>query len=387
MKVLFCFLDMLRPDLLSLYGNKYYSNVDKYLEQLGGTVFLNCYTPGPDTPRSTACMITGLYPKKNGCNARVKYPEFFLKEDVDNLFNLLVKNNIKLHFYLDKYNRDIGFLPKGFNKEEYIKGSDLIIQEYLKFFKPEENSFNFFYFPDFHNVVMDNAYSLKTPKKGLNKIYDILKILDNNIDYTEFDYIFFVSDHGYTLKTDLKKNVLDSHRSKIFLFIHKKGDTCITYNNKLCSTLDFLLTITKLFEVPSIITEGYDLFSEKQREYVLLEDHSDFSVNIHQSIEKYGVITPTNKYFTDVSGGWVSDDKDFTQSKKEYYEKLLQDNMTDYDKNRFLFERLQFYKRFPLVIYNSDGTLRKKSLKLRIKESKVFKLVRKIIYPLLRIFI
>lgn len=383
MKVLFCFLDMLRPDLLSLYGNQNCSDVDNFFKKLGGTVYLNCYTPGPDTPRSTTCMLTGMYPKDNGCNARVKYPEFFLN-NCETFLDVLNNNSININIYLDKYNRDIGFLPKGFNCEKYTKGSDLIIQNYLKQLSIEPNSFSFFYFPDFHNVVMDNAYSSATPKKGLKKINEILNILSENIALSDFDYIFFISDHGYTLKTDSKKNILDSHRSKVFLFVHKKGDETINFNHKLCSTLDFSITITKLFGLTSKENEGIDLFSDKAHDYVLLEDHSDFSVNIHQTIEKYGIITPSNKYFTDVSGKWISDDKDFSMEKQTYYENLLKNKMSDYEKNRFLYERLQFYNRFPLVKYNSDGTLRKKSIKLRIKQSSFIKNLKKFLYPLVR---
>ena len=82
MKILLCFIDMLRPDLLNLYGNRFVSQVDLFFEKLGGTVYRNCYTPGPDTPRSTACILTGCYPKKNGCDARVKYPKYFLKKNI-----------------------------------------------------------------------------------------------------------------------------------------------------------------------------------------------------------------------------------------------------------------------------------------------------------------
>lgn len=387
MKVLFCFLDMLRPDLLSLYGNKNHSTVDSFFEKLGGQVFTNCYTPGPDTPRSTACMLTGLYPNENGCNARVKYPEFFLKENVKTFFDYLQLNNIKIKIYLDKYNRDIGFLPKGYNNDEYVQGSDSIIQEYLSNYQSNDNSFTFLYFPDFHNVVMDNAYSFETPKKGLKKVNEILTILDNKISFNEYDYTFFVSDHGYTLKKDNKKHVLDSHRSRVLLFIHKKNDNNITYINKLCSTIDFSVTILNLYGVNQIKTEGIDLFTKDEHEYILLEDHSDFSVNIHQCIEKYAVITKTSKYFTDVSGKWSTNDVNFSKEKQTYFEKLLKDKMTDYEKNCFLYERLQFYNRFPFVKYNSDGTLRKKSLKLRIKQSKFFEILKKIMYPFVRYFI
>lgn len=387
MKILFCFLDMLRADLLKIYGNDTKSLVDDFFYELGGTVYTNCYTPGPDTPRSSTCMFTGQYPKINGCNARVKYPEFFLNENIDNIFNTFENNNIKIHIYLDKYNRDIGFLPKGFNDEKFTYGSDFVIQDYLKTFDPEDNSFSFLYFPDFHNVVMDNAYSSVTPKKGLKKINDILMILKNNITFEDFDYIFFISDHGYTLKKDKGKNVLDSQRSRILLFVHKKNDTSIDYNDKLCSTLDFFTTFANLFDLQEPKNEGIDLFSENEHEYVLLEDHSDFSVNVHQCIEKYGIITKNHKYFTDITGKWYHNDSNFTDEKKKKFESLLKEKMTDYEKNSFLYERLQFYERFETVKYNSDGTLRRKSFKRRFKTSKLFSFFRFILYPFLRFFI
>ncbi|ERJ97763.1 hypothetical protein HMPREF0860_0469 [Treponema socranskii subsp. socranskii VPI DR56BR1116 = ATCC 35536] len=384
MKILLCFIDMLRPDLLNLYGNRFVSQVDLFFEKLGGTVYRNCYTPGPDTPRSTACILTGCYPKKNGCDARVKYPKYFLKKNISTFLDVLKDNGIALKFYLDRYNVDIGFLPQGFYTDENLCGSDLVIQDYLDKFTVKEDSFNFFYFPDFHNTVMDMDYSEKTPQIGLKKLYCILNILTEKLDFSNFDYCIFLSDHGYRLKRDMHKNLLDSYRSRIFLFVHKKGDEKIIYSDKLKSTLDIAPMIAQLYTGKEFKCDGMNLLSEYEHEYVLLEDHADFSVKLNQSIERYGVITPSGKYFTDCSGCWEYSGAVLSSDMQKYFTSLLENNMTQYKENEFLFERLQFYKKNIYLKYNSDGTLRRKSLKLRFKESVFFGWIKKVTYPIVK---
>lgn len=80
MKILMLFVDMLGADYLNI-GNKRCrsGSMDRLLESLGGTFFERCYTPAPDTPRSSACMWSGVYPKENGCNNRLKYPGRYLQ--------------------------------------------------------------------------------------------------------------------------------------------------------------------------------------------------------------------------------------------------------------------------------------------------------------------
>lgn len=74
MKILFVFTDMLRPNLLKSYNSKIKNKgpLDDFIESFGGTLFKNCYTPAPDTPRSLGCLHSGLYPNKNGCDTRIR---------------------------------------------------------------------------------------------------------------------------------------------------------------------------------------------------------------------------------------------------------------------------------------------------------------------------
>ena len=71
---------MIRVDHLSLYNdNMEKTSLDLFFENLGGTILTNCYTPAPDTPRSIACLQSGLLPYLNGCDSRVKWPRYFMK--------------------------------------------------------------------------------------------------------------------------------------------------------------------------------------------------------------------------------------------------------------------------------------------------------------------
>ena len=75
MKILTIFADMIRPNRLSTFNDclKEDTPIDTKLKMLGGTVYTNCFTPGPDTPRSTATFLTGVDPYLNGCNTRLKW--------------------------------------------------------------------------------------------------------------------------------------------------------------------------------------------------------------------------------------------------------------------------------------------------------------------------
>ena len=81
MRVLFLFIDMLRPNRYGLYNQKLENNkIDNAIIELGGTLYTNCFSPAPDTPRSMASFYTGLSPIENGCNTRVKWPSKFFKQ-------------------------------------------------------------------------------------------------------------------------------------------------------------------------------------------------------------------------------------------------------------------------------------------------------------------
>ena len=63
MRILALFLDMIGGEYINICNPEEKStSFDKLIRDIGGKVYTNCYTPAPDTPRSSACMWTGVYP-------------------------------------------------------------------------------------------------------------------------------------------------------------------------------------------------------------------------------------------------------------------------------------------------------------------------------------
>ena len=55
--------------------------IDTFIEELGGVLFANTFTPAPDTPRSIAAFFTGRDPELNGCDKFSKWPLYYLNKE------------------------------------------------------------------------------------------------------------------------------------------------------------------------------------------------------------------------------------------------------------------------------------------------------------------
>ena len=65
MKIMMIFIDMFRANILNMFNdNAPYTNIDNLFEQWGGTIYTNCYTPAPDTPRSNGMPMVWPVPEK-----------------------------------------------------------------------------------------------------------------------------------------------------------------------------------------------------------------------------------------------------------------------------------------------------------------------------------
>jgi hypothetical protein len=121
MEILLFFIDMIRVDRLGIYNtSKTTTLIDEFLENLGGSVYLNCYTPAPpapDTPRSLACMQTGLYLYFNGCDTRIKWPSFYIKDEIKTIFDFYIENDFNVNFYITKQDYQVGALKCSDNKQ------------------------------------------------------------------------------------------------------------------------------------------------------------------------------------------------------------------------------------------------------------------------------
>ena len=88
MRILLVFIDMVRVDHLKTYNSDAKECcLDRRLAEIGGTIYTRCFSPGPDTPRSMACMQSGLYPFFNGCSTRIRWPFYFLKEGISTIWD------------------------------------------------------------------------------------------------------------------------------------------------------------------------------------------------------------------------------------------------------------------------------------------------------------
>lgn len=311
--------------------------LDILLKKIGGTFYSRCYTPAPDTPRSSACMWTGEYPKRNGCDNRLKYPKRFLKTDAD-FWHLLQKEGYTFNIYMRETDVQIGTLPSGF--ESYVKCGTL--DSYLDGLHIEERSLTFFYFHDLHSYLDSHGYTLKQLHKGLDFLTSLIKSIFEKLDPEQFDYIILFSDHGFRFEGQGNPHLIDDDRVKTTMFLRKKGDQGFTINEELRSNLDVCPTILEIAGIPvppgmagkSLLGTGH--------EYILIEDHDDFSVRLSQSVEHWAVFTGNNKYWLECSGKWEMDAEDEAFDKVEF-EKEITEKMNDYLMNRRLWDALHIY--------------------------------------------
>ena len=152
MKIMTIFIDMISGEKLNLCNsNAERTELDDFIEKFGGTLYANCYTPAPDTPRSAGCMWTGLYPKENGCKYRTRYPMFYMDEEKENIWSVLKKQNYNIQAFMRAPTLATGVLPKCVEENVYPDGNDL--DGFLDSIRLQDNTFIMIYLPDFHTYL------------------------------------------------------------------------------------------------------------------------------------------------------------------------------------------------------------------------------------------
>lgn len=302
MKILVVFIDMVRVDHLHTYNPKAKTSlIDKLLERLGGTVFTRCYSPGPDTPRSLACMQTGLYPHFNGCDTRIKWPKFFVKDEITTIWDHAVIEGWKVNLCCNKNESQIGFfkykesshIRHFYTPEEYMKGSDF-----------SDHSISFFGIPDMHTAITDyNAtdYAFQKGDEIVNMYFEKF-ITDEYL--SQFDYVVVFSDHGCQMVSESRQmkstlELLDDGRNQLLMMVHKKGEKGITKDERLASITDLFATLEGLIGC-SDFRQGYSLLDKPCRSITHVEDHQDFKVYPEIMIKQWRVISNAFDIRTDV---------------------------------------------------------------------------------------
>lgn len=359
MKILAVFVDMLGADYLKVANvNTAQTEIDKLLTDIGGTFYTNCYTPAPDTPRSFACMWSGLYPKDNGCDNRLKYPGKFLKTQ-NHVWSMLEKKGYQLNVFMKDAESIIGTLPASYDKYTVGKPFD----QYIAELDIEENSFTFLCFPDLHSILDNYGYTKNVLKRGTAFVAGMLRRFFEKYQVDTFDYILFFSDHGFRYECEKRDYLLDTDRIRTSMFIRKKGDSVLKTDTKLCSNLDFYPTICEMVgeSIPNNI-DGKSILSSAQ-EYVLLEDHQNFSVELGQTIEHWGVVLKSGIYRLECSGQWSENALRNTTFDCDFWTELIATKMNNYKENHKLWQAQHIYdgNKTNYRLY-SDGTPMKKGI-------------------------
>ncbi|RKM54432.1 hypothetical protein D6853_12965 [Butyrivibrio sp. X503] len=342
MRSLVIFADMLGGEYINLCnGEMPYADIDEFLERLGGTVYTNCYTPAPDTGRSSACMWTGYYPKKNHCDHRLKYPRYYLNDEIDNIWKRMEEAKYRVNVFADSLVVEDGLFPISSNMHIYSDG----IADFLNNAEIQDNTLCFFYLPDIHVVLNELGYSAHAYKEGVTELLRGLNCIFEKYDVKEkFDYVIILSDHGFRLSDKMYKNVLYRDRTHTYIQLWKKGDTGIEFDDKLRSNLDLYPTIYELegWNLKEQI-DGVSLLDKNGHSYILMEDHENFYPSVSQGICAWGVITESGVHH------WIgADDIWNDESKEESFDEIffideIQKKMCDYQRQKEIFEYAQIY--------------------------------------------
>lgn len=357
MKLLLIFIDMLRPNLLyTTNGKKGESHrVDHFFERIGGTIYTNCYTPAPDTPRSIASMWTGCYPKNNGCDKRIKWPGYYLNSH-SHLLSSFMSAGYQINTYTNPGERKAGLLPRSY---EVIGNynEEIGIANFLENLMLEEKSITFISLSDLHWVMDDWGYHNRSLQRGYDVLGDILETVEANLDLSQFDETVIFSDHGFKLHSELgindKYELVNEDRTQTFLLYKKKGQSEINYCNRLTSIMDIFPTLLKAANLEEVHCDGLSLDVDEGHSFLLVEDFSIFTPEINQVADLWAVIDSSGVVYKRTLGGFkvstnlygpemLKQFDEFIATHSKYYKELVNEmKMLDYYKN-FVVRRTKY---------------------------------------------
>ena len=373
MKILMVFLDMLRINLTNVYDIKNKETLfDKALKKIGGMLFTNCYTNAPDTPRSFSCLWSSLYPKENGCDNRLKYPYYYLEKE--SFLNKLENGGYQINIFSNQWSFEIGEFPR-LNNENSSYSKIESIKDFLLGLKPSENSLTFLGFEDYHHIISDCFARKKYVKKAFDISGKILETIGNHINFDDFDLTIFYSDHGFKTREesfDTNYKMLDSPRTQILLFIHKKGDVGITRNNKFSSIFDIYPTVLDVCRIQynKKSIRGISLYSKQEHDFFMIEDPKSFGVGLGQTIETWGIRTKDGLFVIDSNLKWEGS-RELSEQEQSFYLDYIKNNGTDFSENVKM-QTIHNKYNYALedIKYLFDGTKRKthKPLSIKIKD-------------------
>ena len=203
MKILTIFVDMIRANRLKLFEPSIKKNnkLDNLLENIGGTVFTNYISQGPDTTRALASYFSGKPPWQNGCDARNKKVSSFLDSNLKTNIDIFEDYKYDQFFFANPVEFEQIF-PQKFKLHKHNKDFDL--NNFIEDISLTDDSHFFISLPDFHYSIDDYGANFLGEKIGYSKLVSSLSIIFNKFKPDYFDYILLFSDHGFKLSKESK---------------------------------------------------------------------------------------------------------------------------------------------------------------------------------------
>ncbi len=342
-KILMIFIDMLGGEYMNLSNPNFpETKLDGLMKKMGGCIYANCYTPAPDTPRSSACMWTGLYPRANGCNVRVKWPKYFLENKVDSIWNAFDRNDYTINVYINRSTEHVGLIPS-------INGMHIYhdsIYNFMENANTEGKSLNFIYLNDLHRILDNSNYSLEGYIEGNSFCTSMVKELLDYYGDDFFDFVMVYSDHGFRLSGEKREHLLDRDRVKTLMFTRSKGDRKLRIDTMLRSNLDVFPTLCDVccIDISNSVI-GISLYNQGGHDHLLMEDHDKFNSELGITIEHWACIDKNCRWhWLEVSGEWTHDNQNGIVNEEEL-EKEICHKMSFYDENKKMFYILnELYK-------------------------------------------
>jgi hypothetical protein len=343
MKILMIFIDMIGSQYLNTCNNNTEKNsFDSLLEKMGGTIYKNCYSPAPDTQRGSACMWSGLYPRANGCDTRVKWPATEMNKEIDNMWKMLDRNGYDVNIFTHQFSIDLGLIPQYDNQNIYT----VPLNEFLSKTACTDKMVDFVYLPDLHFVLDETGYSDWGYKDGIKFLTELVEeILYKTDAKNKYDYIMMYSDHGFQMHES--KYIICDERANTFMYLWKKSETKLHIDNKLRSNLDVFPTICDVLgcKIENQV-DGISLLSENGHEHLLIEDLDDYTVRISQSVEHWCVIDKDlSKHWLECSGIWEHEDSE-KYFDENVFLSIIKNKMSDYERNSKVYASVQRYKNY-----------------------------------------
>ena len=301
------FADMLRANLLFSDADARIRNpLEQLLAQLGGTLFSNCITSAPDTPRSMGIFFSGQSPSSNGLNRRSMWPGPFLSPSTEVLFGRVIEAGHPLKIVAQSVEAAGLLFPSE-------------IQAHATFFASPEQlaaqrgpneplEITFVQSNSYHDVVSARAGHKSAHLEGCRILAEEIQNALDSLALGPGDQFVLFSDHGCKLSNDGYglHEYINRDRSQVAFYHSDFSNGSMKANDGLFAMEDIHFVVSKLLQ-DALNDEAavmpISLTIPKTRELVHVEDHAAFSTNIGDPTRRWAVFSEDFEYFESLGAG------------------------------------------------------------------------------------